>query len=278
MPFTTFGDDVGVAVDADTVIPSGWRPLTAMPLVILVGVTGVGKSTTIAALAGHAPDLRVLPDRRTLTDALIIAHLQQADGEPVAPVTDRAARFAYTRRYRAQFPGGMAHALAQLRVAPHATGPLLFDGLRGADEVGAAVTRFPLAAFAVLDAPDEVRVQRLLGRGDVFDQIDSRTDHTGDDWTALGVPEAATFLDADVQARLRNLVATGEVTAQELAAKLRIVAEERRNYDPAAARATLTELAPARTVVIDTTRHTPAVAATMIAPMLRRGRTVSPGR
>ena len=276
MPFITFDDDVGAAVDAGGAVPSGWRPLTDLPLVILVGVTGVGKSTTIAALAEHAPDLHVLPDRRTLTDALIIAHVQQVDGEPVTPVTDRAARFAYTRRYRTHFPGGMAHAVAQLRVAPHVAGPLLFDGLRGADEVHEAVTRFPHAVFVVLDAPDAVRVQRLLGRGDAFDQIQSRTGHAGDDWTALGVPEAAAFLDADAQARLLDLVATGAVTAHELAAKLRIVAEERRNYDPAAARATLEALAPARTVVIDTTQHTPAAAAAMIAPLLRSARAAQP--
>ncbi|MEZ4612913.1 MAG: hypothetical protein R2838_22165 [Caldilineaceae bacterium] len=219
MPFITFDDDVGAAVDAGGAVPNGWRPLTDLPLVILVGVTGVGKSTTIAALAVHAPDLHVLPDRRTLTDALIIAHVQQADGAPPAPVTDRAARFAYTRRYRTHFPGGMAHAVAQLRVAPHVTGPLLFDGLRGADEVHEAVTRFPHAVFVVLDAPDAVRVQRLLGRGDAFDQIQSRTGHAGDDWTALGVPEAA------ARRRRTGPVARpgrhGSGDRAELAAKLR---------------------------------------------------------
>ena len=36
------------------------------------------------------------------------------------------------------------------------------------------------------------------------------------------------------------------------------------------------DLAPARTVVIDTTQHTPAAAAAMIAPLLRTGRATQP--
>ena len=43
-----------------------------------------------------------LPDRRALTDRIIIPEMQEAAGEPVEPVSDRARRFAYTRDYRDQ--------------------------------------------------------------------------------------------------------------------------------------------------------------------------------
>lgn len=260
--FSIFQDIFGHGPD----VPDGWQPLTALPLMILVGVTGVGKSTTIEALNALAPTICVLPNRRELTDALIISHLQQLEGVPVASVKDRATRFAYTRRYRERYPGGMAHALAQLRLAPAAAAqPLLFDGLRGADEVTAAQELLPRATFIVLDAPDAVRIRRLLGRQDTFDQVAGIAPAAGHDFAALGVPEADALLSAAEQEALLALVARGETNGEELAAKLKIVVEERRNYDPAAAIVALRALAPQRTLVIDTTQHTPDEAAALIA-------------
>ena len=93
-----------------------WQPISQAQLLILVGVTGVGKSTTAEALNQTDYTFELLPNRRALTDQLIIATLQQQDGQPIKTVRDRALRFDFTRRYREQFPGGMAHALAQLWV------------------------------------------------------------------------------------------------------------------------------------------------------------------
>ena len=82
-------------------------------LLILVGLTGTGKTTAVNALRGQGCRFLLLPNRRDLTDRLIIAHLQQRDGVPVAPVPDRTQRFAYTRRYRELYPGGMAYAVGE---------------------------------------------------------------------------------------------------------------------------------------------------------------------
>ncbi|MCD0177696.1 ATPase, partial [Deinococcus sp. 14RED07] len=79
------------------------RRLSDLPLTVLVGVTGVGKSTALAALTGADPAMRVLPDRREVTDAVMI--LPATGG---APVRDREERFRLTARYRQQHPGGMA--------------------------------------------------------------------------------------------------------------------------------------------------------------------------
>ncbi len=235
----------------------------AVPLLIFVGVTGVGKSTTLAALESAGGQFTLLPDRRTLTDAVIIPAVQRADGEALRPITDRTQRFDYTRRYRERYPGGMAHALAQLPIAVDGMGTLCFDGLRGAEEVAHAAEILPLARFVVLDAPDTVRVERLLNRADAFDQVGQKATHrvAAD---LLDMPGVDAVFDAAAQEHLRGLVASGAVDAADLRAKVVIVVAERQNYDPAAAIAALHRLAPARTLVVDTAACTPAEAAARI--------------
>ncbi len=248
-----------------TPLADGWRSVAHLPLLILVGVTGVGKSTTLALLEAAEPPVRQLPDRRTLADQLI-TKVQLDAGEPVRAVTDRAERFDYTRRYREQNPGGLAQALSQLWIDPARwPQPLCFDGLRGAEEVGFAAAHLPAARFAVLDAPDVVRVERLLGRGDRFDRL-AATPLSANPAAlpGLDVPGVDALFTPEEQARLAALVAQGNVSADDLRAKVAIVVTERQNYDPAAAIAALQRLAPARTVVVDTTRFTPEQAAEQI--------------
>lgn len=247
----------------------GWRPIAECPLLIMVGVTGVGKSTTIEALCAHDLPIVILPDRRQLTDELIIAQLQREDGVAVERVRDRDLRFAYTRRFRQRFAGGMAHALSQLLITESALEQLfLFDGLRGANEVAHAAALLPLARFVALDAPDFVRVQRLLGRNDAFDQVSGRAEAATASQHALPVSGAeALFQPAEVAALLQ-LVERGETTLDLLRAKLQIVWEERKNYDPAATLQTLRQAAPARSLIIDTTRRSPTEAAWQIAQFI----------
>ena len=82
-------------------------------LLILVGLTGTGKTTTVNALREAGLEFSLLPNRREITDEYIIAYLQKLNGDPVEVVTDRMARFAYTRRFREIFAGGMAEALRE---------------------------------------------------------------------------------------------------------------------------------------------------------------------
>lgn len=251
-----------------------WQPLATRPLLIMVGVTGVGKSTTLTALTATPLAFTLLPDRRELTDRLIITYLQQQDGMAVQPVHDRKARFGYTRRYREQFPGGMSHALAQLQVDyTQLPGWLVFDGLRGAEEVAHAATLLPQARFVVLDAPDRVRVERLLGRNDAFDRIAGTTatvtNGAPHSLAAIGVPEGDDLFTPDEVTHLLALAAppvgSGAIDPADLRAKVQIVVEERRNYDPHAAVAVLQEQAPTRTLQIDTTKVAATAAAQQIA-------------
>jgi hypothetical protein len=277
LPFVQISAGVGIGSPA----PAGWESIADCPLLVIIGVTGVGKSTALHALAAAGLDYCLLPDRRDLTDRLIIPSVQAGRGEPQEPVRDRKARFAYTRAYREQNPGGMAHALAQLQIEPQVQdGALLFDGLRGANEVTHAASLLPYALFVVLEAPDAVRVARLMGRGDPFDQISAgHAPHTGMDAGAaavqsfadIGAPDAAQFFSQPEEQALLDMVRSGAVTADALADSLAIVLEERRSYDPVAAKAALLQAAPLRTLVVDTVRHAPeAVGALLLRFVVQR--------
>jgi hypothetical protein len=253
----------------------GWQSISTLPLVILVGVTGVGKSTLLSEMSQHGAVYLLLPDRRDLTDQLIISSMQAADGVPIAPITDRRQRFAYTRRYRQLYDGGMAHALTQLWIsADSRTNLLLFDGLRGANEVAYATAALPQARFVMLDAPDLVRLQRLLGRGDAFDRINFpiSTEEPrlvdAERFTDLGLPEASTIFNTTEETTILNWVRHGIVTNAELRAKLQIVIEERRSYDPVATLDALRAHAPHATLYIDTVTYGPAAIATQVITWL----------
>jgi len=258
-------------------VPDGWVPLARTRLLILVGVTGVGKSTTLRNIREQGLEFPLLPDRRALTDSLIIATIQAQDGVACAPVTDRAQRFAYTRRFREQYAGGMAHALSLLCVAPELQNEvLLFDGLRGENEIAHAAA-LPNAHFVMLDAPDIVRVMRLLGRKDGFDRIHPAS--TSDDPTNDGIVERSTdFFDKEARALfaasdlldLQTLVTSGAVSAEEVLAKIKIVTEERRNYDPAATRRALEQYAGSRALILDTSTLTPRAVSQAIARQFAR--------
>jgi len=286
--------EVAPGVGSGNAPDATWQPLANVPLVILVGVTGVGKSTTLQNLRQNGLSFQLLPDRRELTDQLIIAFLQRQAGETPHPITDRMERFAFTRRYREQFPGGMSHALSRLLVLDdHSSQPLgsdrgeeatatawhFFDGLRGAEEVQAAADLLPAARFILLDAPDAVRVERLLGRGDHFDRVALQpvadfSKRATEDFAAIGMPEADALFNSQERARLlaRCLppIGQGDLPVDNLRAKLKIVTEERRNYDPSAALQTLQRIAPQRTLLIDTTKLNAAAAAEHIGNWLQQ--------
>lgn len=250
----------GIAIGSPAA--AAWQSIRALPLLIFVGVTGVGKSTTLEHVM-KAVASSLLPDRRLLTDDLIIAEMQQLDhqqtGAPLGPVKDRKLRFEYTRRYRELYPGGMAQALSQLLIDRRELSNLLiFDGLRGDNEVRAAAELLPRARFVMLDAPDVVRVQRLLGRADAFDQIAagaSQSTQSLANFAALGVAEAGDLFTVREEHLLLSLARSGAVSAEDLRAKLQIVVEERRNYDPLTTRVALHHCAGERSLVIDTTQH-----------------------
>ena len=224
------------------------RRLADLPLTVLVGVTGVGKSTALDALKSGA--LRALPDRREVTDAVMILPLAGRE------VRDREERFRLTAQYRSEHPGGMAQALGSLVADTRVWGESpVFDGLRGLDEVQYAAQSFPAWRFVALGAPDVVRVGRLLGRGDTFDQVNA--DGASDLRAALANLKGVQ--DVFSAEELENLVALSAQghTPEDILAKVKIVVSERRHYDPQAAEAFLRTLLPERALILDTVALNP---------------------
>ena len=244
--------------------PAQTRLLAELPLTVLVGVTGVGKSTALAALPPG--QLRVLPDRREITDAVMLwPQVGRA-------VSDRQERFALSARYREQHPGGMAQALAELWAAPHAGERLVFDGLRGLDEVQYAAEQFAGWRFINLHAPDALRLRRLLGRQDAFDQVAASKQAAGArvSGALLGelqqLPGAAAVFAPGELAYLAAL--EPHFAPAEILAKTRIVLSERQHYDPAAAREYLLSLPAGRVLDLDTAALTPGEVARRIGDWL----------
>jgi len=239
------GDNVPVAHAWSFEPAANARPLPELPLLIVVGLTGVGKTSFTRALGWPA-----LPGRRELVDRYLLPRLR-ADPERL----DRAQRFALTARWRAAHPGGIAEALAAAYAEP--VWPLVFDGLRGEAEVRYARERFPEARFVVLEAPAAVRLERLLGRGDGFDR------------TAVRPEEVARFreLAAGVleQGELDRLLGRG-YPLLALIEKLKIVAEEQKNYHPAGPRRALA--GSERALFLDTAALNPEAAADRVRAWL----------
>jgi hypothetical protein len=219
-------------------------------------------------------DFTLLPDRRVMTDEIIITSLQLDQGVEPHPVTDRLERFSYTARYRARFPGGMAYALSRLAVKVAGLNwPLLFDGLRGLEEVESAAANFPQARFILLDAPDTVRLSRLLGRGDTFDTAAAPVTPTSSDLITalLAVPGIQTVFTEEQLARIAGTVQVGRASSESLVQKISITVEERHNYDSAAARDYLaSHVEPERVLVVDTARQPSEAVAGAVVDWLRQ--------
>ena len=247
----------GVSLEANPTLP--WQSLAQLEFLVLVGVTGVGKTTTLEALKAAGIGLSLLPDRRLVTDVVMIDTLAGH------PVSDREERFAWTARYREWHPGGMSEAIGNLAVNLELLRPpLVFDGLRGLEEVSDAANRYAKARFIVLDAPDTVRVQRLLKRSDAFDKMTMITSNASTLEQLASIPGIGLVFSQIELEQLANL----DLPASEIVAKCKIVVTERRNYDPVAAREYLRSLPGERVLYVNTTAFSPLEVANRIGAWL----------
>jgi hypothetical protein len=239
--------------------PPGWQPISSLRLIIIVGVTGTGKTTATENLAEQGLNFELLPDRRFLTDKLIIAPLQREDGQEVKTLP-RIQRVPYIRRYKQRHPAGLAYAISKLFVDPRTCDDFwVFNGLRGQEEVRYAIEAIPKAEFIVLDADDIVRAERLIKRKDPYDRmIKRKKEHNPviekiDSFEAIGIPEAAEMFSPEEERQLLEIAENKSTSFVEIANILKLLWIERSLYDKDATIATLRSLAPQRTCVIDTT-------------------------
>jgi len=190
-------------------------PLADCNVVMLVGLTGTGKSTTLRAVreAGTLSYRTDIPTRRQLADLILIPYAQHLAGEPVAPVKDRTQRFGYTLAFRERVAeGGTAAAFSWLRFAAPSE-RLLSEGVRGPNEIAYALqhTRWRLIELWV----DPVtRLRRLSNRNDAFDSI------------AVANTADLSFLPEDSIDAVRAALAAGEISPEAVTT----VRAESRNY------------------------------------------------
>jgi len=252
--------------------PARYKTLAELAPVILVGLTGAGKTTALNVLAEQGQQFTLLPNRRSVTDIMIIGWLQQESGQEPQPVTDRLARFEYTARYRARFPGGLAHALSRLVIdTADIQSYLIFDGLRGLEEVRYATVYVPQARFVVLDAPDMVRLARLLNRGDAFDTAAVGITPGNQDLIAAltGIPHWEVVFTPQQLQEIAAAVQNAQLPGEDVGQKVSIIVKERHNYDSAAALNFLSqELPPHRLLVVDTAAEPPEAIARRLAGWL----------
>ena len=224
--------------------------MTEPNLLFIVGLTGVGKSTTLAALES---DFTLLPNRRTLADDIIIPEILCDLDCDIVPITDRVERFKLTGRYREKYEGGMVHALLSyleqndLDVYTR----FVFDNIRGLDECRAAVNTFPNAHFIFLDAPPRVRLERMVGRADSFDSAAAtRLENSAFVENLLAVEGLSDVFDAY---DLAQLEATTSLSDEAILNAATIIVAEQRNYSSAEAKAYLeAHLAPEQWLYLDT--------------------------
>lgn len=215
--------------------------ITQLPILFIVGLTGVGKSSTLNAVRGaFTPSFTLLPNRRELADTIIIPEQLRASGRPVEAVTDRLERFALTAGYRKTYPGGMVHALVEHLTKEYLREALperpVFDNIRGLDESRAALQTFSNARFIVLDAPPLVRLKRLVGRSDTFDNVSTvgatRLENTPLTEQLLTIKGVKDVFDLYALARLE---ATSGLSGEAILSAVRIIVAEQQNYDSSAA-------------------------------------------
>ncbi|HAC65092.1 MAG TPA: hypothetical protein DCF68_16575 [Cyanothece sp. UBA12306] len=240
------------------VFPNNWQGISQYPLLILVGLTGVGKTTVTKKLLNSEFNFTLLPNRRTLADKVIFPTFTQNE----ETIFCRIQRLEYTRKYQQLYSGGMAYVLSQLKVKTKLDKPILiFDGLRGKNEVIHAAKFLPNAQFLILEASNNIRLQRLINRKDKFDYINTSAQESLSDlnnkpvlesFSDLNIPQVSQLLTTTEQQEWLSIINQGKIEINVLKDKLKIILKEQQNYDIKETRNALLNIVPQRTLAVDT--------------------------
>ncbi|MEQ8674000.1 MAG: hypothetical protein RLP44_32445 [Aggregatilineales bacterium] len=227
------------------------QPLMTLPVLMLVALTGTGKSTTLNALATRreAGELAYgdqLPSRREIADFIVIPTAQTLLGEHIQPVSDRVRRFFYTRNFAQYFSGGIAQAFAWLHYAGHTGETIISEGVRGEAEIRFALENCPRWQVVELAVNPITRLKRLSSRDDKFDHATGSAD--------------VDFLPEALQAVALQALNAGGISPQALT----ILRAEAENYDLAPV-----QLDHARYRYLQTDNLTPEAVAEQVALIVK---------
>ena len=193
------------------------RSAASWPVLMLVALTGTGKSTTLDALstlrtAGQITYADVFPTRREIADLIAIPTAQVLQGAPVEPIYDRVERFHWTRTFASAVPGGLAAAFAWLHLNGDPKVPTISEGIRGKNEIAFALEHCPGWVIVELAVEPVVRLIRLTQRNDSFDHANATSD--------------LTFLPVGLHQQVAKALEAGAISPEALA----IVRAEAKNY------------------------------------------------
>jgi hypothetical protein len=195
----------------------GYDSLTNRYLMMLVALTGTGKSTTFDKLAeisntDVSDEMKIIPSRREIADWIAIPTAQVILDEPIQAVTDRVQRFHYTRTFAEHVSGGMATAFSWVNVSAAYKGHILSEGIRGENEIRHALDNCKGWQIVELALHPITRLKRLSSRDDGFDKAEGAGD--------------VSFLPDDIQDEVQKCVDSGEITSKALM----IMRAESKNY------------------------------------------------
>lgn len=134
------------------------------PCVLVFGGVGVGKTTLVTALAAKLRG-EVL-DRRALVTAHVLPHYKQETG---INAESREERVVATQWFLQNNPG--LGRIVRQHVAGNPETLYVGDVLRDKEEIEYVLQNMRNAIIIALDAPQDVRAQRVVGRNDAFDDV-----------------------------------------------------------------------------------------------------------
>ncbi len=195
----------------------GYSSLKQHQVIMLVALTGTGKTTTLEALQEREGQViqkqaSIIPSRREIADWIVIPTAQTLLDEPIEDVSDRVQRFHYTRTFAERVQGGIATAFSWVNVSNDYQGIILSEGIRGANELTYALSNFPKWHVIELALHPITRLKRLSSRKSDFDKVQVKGD--------------VSFLPDDLQAEVQALIVAGEVSESALT----ITEAESRSY------------------------------------------------
>jgi deoxyadenosine/deoxycytidine kinase len=149
--------------------------LASANCIIIAGFSGCGKSTLTKLLLGRLSNYYNIPERRILTDKFIINPLMEKYNLKENFLI-RKNRINLVNFFKNNTPEGIVYFLKNIYLSPLKYDGYIFDGIRGDDEIKAALECFPNAKIIHLTASEEVRKERIYSRNDSFDYLSSKNE------------------------------------------------------------------------------------------------------